>query len=126
MPFLVVPLLPGWRSGSVCGGVCQPTGGMADLASGSAASLLGLWIVPSLSRQVGGGKETGRDRKTARRRGGRAALAHHRVPGAGHRSQGPYLAHTSAAHARIRGGGGEVTGFPRGRNRSPPRGRSVA
>src|SRR5271165_1151868 len=111
MSFLVIPLLHGGGGRSVRGGIRQQAGGMADLASGSPADLLGLSLLSPLSRQAGGGKTTGRDRKTPRRRGGRTALAHHRVPGAGDRSQRPHFARTSAPGEDIRGRGGKRAGF---------------
>src|ERR1700684_2240064 len=107
MPLLVFPFLHGRGGNRVCRRVHQQTGGMADVAAGSSARLLGLSVVSPLSREARGGKETGRNRKTTCRGRCRPALAHDRIAGVGDRSQGPYLTPTPAAPAHFRGGSRE-------------------
>jgi hypothetical protein len=80
----------------------QQARGMADFALSPAIDLLGLSLIPPLSRQVSDGKETSRDRKTPRRGDGLAALAHYRVACLGHRSQGSHFAQAPAACTCIR------------------------
>src|SRR5580698_1052529 len=111
MSFLVVPFLHGGSGSGVFGGLSVLASGMADLAIDSSTGVLGLSLVSPLSREAGGGKATGRNRKATCRGSGGTALANHREPGTGHRGQGPYFAPAPAAGAGFCGRGGEGTGF---------------
>src|SRR5580704_17828090 len=104
MSFLVVPFLHGGSGSGVFGGLSEQASGMADLAIDSSTGVLGLSLVSPLSREAGGGKATGRNRKATCRGSGGTALANHR-------DQGPYFAPAPAAGAGFCGRGGEGTGF---------------
>ncbi len=122
MLLLVVPLLPGRSRGGGTSWNHQSHRRMADLSACATAHLLGVPLLPSVSRAVGGRKRSGRSGKAARGRNRVAQHADDRGTGARHRSQRSHHAYPSAARAHLRCRGRQGTEVRRGADRGAARG----